>query len=144
MFFDEGRGKRTLGIRDKQILYRRANKKCENPSCGRVIDFDEMQTGHMRAWSKGGATTLTNSKCLCYRCNKLQGTDSWAVFLKKQGTVDPKATMKKSVKVSLEALTVKQLKALADRYKIKVLGRIEEGFFESHRLAPTKNNMYPD
>ena len=103
------------------------------------IDFDEMQVGHMTAFSRGGATTIKNSKCLCYRCNKLQGTDSWAVFLKKQKIEDPKTANKKSVKQSLEALTVKQLKFLADKHSAKVLGKVEEDFFEVRRLAPTKS-----
>ena len=75
--------KRTLGIRDKQILYRRAKGKCE--ACGRKIDFDEMHSGHKNAASKGGSATLRNSVCICARCNKLQGTDSWATFMKKMG-----------------------------------------------------------
>jgi 5-methylcytosine-specific restriction endonuclease McrA len=92
--------KRTLGIRDKQILYRNAKGKCENPACGKKIEFDEMQVGHKTAWSKGGRTTLKNSVCLCYRCNKLQGTDSWATFMKKQNVVDPKTKLKSTLKVS--------------------------------------------
>lgn len=76
-------GKRTLGIRDKQILYQRAKAKCE--ACNKKIEFSEMQTGHKTAASKGGRATLSNSVCLCYRCNKLQGTDSWATFMKKMG-----------------------------------------------------------
>lgn len=139
MFFDESPRKRTLGIRDKQILYRNANKRCENPACGKEIDFDEMQVGHMTAFSKNGATTLKNSKCLCYRCNKLQGTDSWATFLKKQNVVDPKAAAKETMKQSLEALSLQQLKALASKHGVKVLGRIEEDFFETRRAAPTKS-----
>ena len=75
--------KRTLGIRDKQILYQRAKGKCE--ACGKKIEFSEMQTGHKTAASKGGSTTFRNSVCLCYKCNKLQGTDSWATFMKKYG-----------------------------------------------------------
>ena len=140
MFFGSDRSvKRTLGIRDKQILYRNANKRCENPACGKKIDFDEMQVGHMTAYSRGGSTTLKNSKCLCYRCNKLQGTDRWATFLKKQNIEDPKTAMKKSMKQSLEALNIQQLKLLADNHSVKVLGRIEQGLFESRRLPPTKS-----
>jgi hypothetical protein len=75
--------KRTLGTRDKEILYIRAKKKCEN--CGTKLDLGEMQTGHKQAASRGGKATPSNSVCLCYHCNKLQGTDSWAVFRKKQG-----------------------------------------------------------
>jgi len=69
--------KRSLGIRDRQILYRNAKGRCQNPACNKKIEFDEMQVGHKTAWSRGGSTTLRNSVCLCYRCNKLQGTDSW-------------------------------------------------------------------
>ncbi|MBI2547224.1 MAG: hypothetical protein HYW23_02145 [Candidatus Aenigmarchaeota archaeon] len=49
------------------------------------IEFSEMQTGHKTVASKGGNATLRNSVCLCYKCNKLQGTDSWATFIKKMG-----------------------------------------------------------
>lgn len=134
-FGDDYDSKRTLGIRDKQILYRNAKGRCENPACGKKIDFDEMQVGHKTAWSKGGRTTLKNSICLCYRCNKLQGTDSWATFLKKQNVVDSKTKLKKA----LQALSVKQLKYLADKHNIKVKGQLVEDFFDSYRKAPTKS-----
>ena len=126
--------KRTLGIRDKQILYRNAKGRCQNPACNKKIDFDEMQVGHKTAWSRGGSTTLKTSVCLCYRCNKLQGTDSWAVFMKKQGIEDPKT----KVKQSLENLTLQQLKLLAAKHHVKVTGYVEEDLFSSRRVAPTK------
>ncbi len=139
IFFDDGLdSKRTIGIRDKQILYRNANGTCQNPTCNKKIDFDEMQVGHKTAWSRGGKTTLTNSVCLCYRCNKLQGTDSWAVFMKKQGVEDPKAQMKAKMKEALETLNIRQLKLLADKHHIRVTGQIVETMFDSSRKAPTK------
>lgn len=135
-FDDDNDSKRTLGIRDKQILWRRANKKCENPACGKEVDFDEMQIGHKTAWSRGGRTTIKNSVCLCYRCNKLQGTDSWATFLKKQGVQDKTTSMKGY----LETLSINQLKSLAEKHHIKIKGRVEESLFDSYRKAPTKKN----
>lgn len=136
LFGEERDERRTLGIRDKQILYRNAGKRCQNPACRRRIDFDEMQIGHKRAWSRGGKTTLSNSLCLCYRCNKLQGTDSWAIFLRKQGVKDSNAQRKDS----LEALSIGQLKSLAKKHGVKVKGRVEEGLFdfETRRLPPIK------
>jgi len=137
---DEDRdSRRTLGIRDKQILYRNAKGRCENPACKKKIDFDEMQVGHKTAWSKRGRTTLANSVCLCYRCNKLQGTDSWATFLKKQGKEDPKLKQKKTVKQALEALSVAQLKTLAKKHQLEVKGDVVEDIFTTRRLAPTKS-----
>jgi hypothetical protein len=132
---DEIDKKRTLGMRDKQILYDRAKGRCENPACRKKISFIEMQPGHKnKAWSKGGKTTLANSVCLCYACNKKQGTDSWDVFLKKQGIENPKIEMKKA----LGNLTLQQLKSLASKHKVKVTGYIEEDFFSTRRVAPTK------
>jgi len=133
-FDDDNDSKRTLGIRDKQILWKRANKRCENPACGKEVDFDEMQIGHKTAWSRGGRTTIKNSVCLCYRCNKLQGTDSWATFLKKQGIQDKTTNMKGT----LETLSIKQLKSLAEKHHIKIKGSVEESLFETTRKAPTK------
>ena len=78
-----GSVKSALGIRDKQILYHRAKGRCEGYH--KKIDFSEMQSGHKNAASKGGSATLRNSVCVCARCNKLQGTDSWAKFMKKMG-----------------------------------------------------------
>ena len=102
MFFldDDRDTRRSLGIRDKQILYDGAKGRCENPACRKKISFSEMVPGHKRAWSKGGKTTLSNSVCLCYACNKKQGTDSWAVFLRKQGYGAPKPAKKKTRKKS--------------------------------------------
>jgi hypothetical protein len=126
--------KRTLGIRDKQILYDRAKGRCENPACRKRILVIEMLPGHKKAWSKGGKTTLANSVCLCYACNKKQGTDSWAVFLKKQGYEDPKVKIKRG----LETLSAKQLKCLADKHHIKVKGQVVDDWGGSYTVSPTK------
>jgi hypothetical protein len=136
---DDRDPKRTLGIRDKQILYDRAKGRCENPGCTRrKISFVEMQPGHKTAWSKGGRTTLANSVCLCYACNKKQGDDSWAVFLKKQGCEDPKTLEKQTIKKNLSDLTIKQLKYLADKHKVKIKGEVVESLLSSYTKAPTK------
>ncbi|MDD5126683.1 MAG: HNH endonuclease signature motif containing protein [Dehalococcoidales bacterium] len=132
---DERDSKRSLGIRDKQILYRNAKGRCQNPGCGKKIDFDEMEIGHKTAWSRGGITTFRNSVCLCHRCNKLQGTDSWAVFMKKQNIKDPKTELKESLK----NLTLQELKLLAAKHKVRVAGYVEEDLFSSRRVAPTKS-----
>lgn len=102
--------KRTLGIRDKEILYQNAGGKCEN--CGRVISYIEMEVGHKTAWARGGATTMKNSVCLCPICNKLQGTDKWETFQKKQGKALPTDTRMAELIPLLQRLKIKQLKEL--------------------------------
>jgi hypothetical protein len=98
-----------------------------------------MQVGHKTAWSKGGSTTFKNSVCLCWKCNNLQGTDSWIVFLKKQGVaVAGTKSERTEVKKILAAKTVPQLKALAKEHGYKVSGEVFEDFFDSYTKAPTK------
>jgi hypothetical protein len=93
-----------------------------------------MQVGHKTAYSKGGSTTLRNAVCICYRCNKLQGTDSWNTFLRKMRK-QPKTNEKKRV---LKNMTIQKLKFLAKKYNVKVKGRTEEGFWENSRIPPSK------
>ena len=133
LFYDEPQ-RRTLGIRDRQILWERAGRKCE--SCVKEISFTEMQVGHKTAYSKGGSTTLKNTVCLCYGCNKLQGTDSWTTFQKKMGRTTEE--QKGHLRGSLDTLTLPQLKFLANKYNVKPKGRVEEGFFEDRKLPPSK------
>jgi hypothetical protein len=130
--WDEPKRRRNLGIRDRQILWERAKHKCQ--ACGKKIDYTEMQVGHKTAYSKGGSTTLRNSVCLCYKCNKLQGTDSWSTFLKKLG----KSTPSNEAKTILKTLTVTQLKQLAKKHNITVRGKKVEGFFDVTIKPPTK------
>jgi hypothetical protein len=54
--------------------------------------------------------------------------------MKKQGIEDPKT----KVKQSLENLTLPQLKVLAAKHHVRVTGYVEEDWFSSRRVAPTK------
>jgi hypothetical protein len=129
--FDDEPVKRTLGIRDKKLLYRNANGKCQNPKCNKKIEFDEMQVGHKTAASRGGRATLKNCVCLCWRCNNNQGTDSWPTFLKKEGIQDSSVNTKRILKT----LSIPKLKFLAQKKYIKVKGSHDE--YDDYS-APTK------
>jgi len=131
-FFDDDPVRRTFGIRDRQILYERAGRKCQG--CGRKISFTEMQVGHKRAFSKGGSTSFRNSACLCYGCNKLQGTDSWKTFHRKLG----RATAEPKSRDALESLGVAQLKYLAKKHGIKPKGKLVDDWFDTYRKPPGK------
>lgn len=130
--WDDEPVRRTLGTRDKQILLERTGRRCE--ACGKELDYSEMQVGHKIAASKGGSASLRNSVCLCYRCNKLQGTDSWAVFLKKMG----KQSKDSRTKGILNGLSLQKLRFLAKKHHVKVRGRTEEGWFQENYVPPSK------
>ena len=129
-WFDEPH-RRTLGIRDRQIVWERDGRKCQ--SCMKEISFVEMQVGHKTAFSRGGSTTMRNAVSLCYACNKLQGTDSWTTFQKKLGR-----QISSSNKDSLKSLKLPQLKFLVNKHNLKVKGKTVEGFFEEHKAPPSK------
>jgi hypothetical protein len=132
MFVDERPTKRTLGARDRKLLWERANHRCE--ACGKLVDSGFMEVGHKTAWSRGGGTSLRNSVCLCHECNLKQGTDSWVVFLKKLGK-EPEDLKRKN---ALKALTLTQLKYIAKENKIVLQSKTEENIFSSRRIAPSK------
>jgi len=135
-FFDEDTHiKRTLGAREKNILYLIAEKKCQN--CGTPLEFHEMQVGHKKAASKGGRATLKNCVCLCYGCNNLQGTVNWDTFRKIQGKTVKEGNTN-IIKSKLENLSLSELKALAKKFNVKVKGTIEEIPFGEYRKAPSK------
>lgn len=126
--------RRTLSSKEKQTLYLNAKKRCEN--CGKKIDFFDMVVGHKnKVYSLAGRTTFANSLCLCHSCNKSQGTDSWETFQKKQGKLDSRTIMKKS----LQSLSITQLKTLALKHNVTVEGSLVYDFFETKRKAPTKS-----
>lgn len=89
--YQEKKEKRTLGERDRKILYDLIKHKCEN--CGIHLEYKQMMSGHKKAYSKNGKTNLANSVGLCWSCNNLQGKDSWETFRKKQNKpITPTAT----------------------------------------------------
>ena len=140
LFDDEAPVKRTLGPRDRQILYERAHHKCENPACPRKdIEFSEMEVGHKKAYARGGSTTLKNSVALCHRCNKLQGTDNWDVFLRKQGitvAVD-------GLRELLSKLSLSELKFIASKHGIKLKATFVRGdFLSSDSHKPPSKKTY--
>ncbi|RDU51608.1 DUF262 domain-containing protein [Helicobacter sp. MIT 01-3238] len=48
-----------------------ANKKC--PNAGQKFEIGEMEADHIKAWSKGGKTTIENCQMLCRECNRTKG-----------------------------------------------------------------------
>jgi len=133
-FGEEVPARRTLGTRDRQILYDRAQHKCEN--CDKELGFSDMQVGHKNAYSRGSGTTLRTVVALCYGCNRKQGTDSWEVFQRKQG----KTVAIDNIRHVLSGLSVQKLKYLAGKHGIKLKGTFVEGglFEDDYYRSPPK------
>jgi hypothetical protein len=88
-FLYMGSRKRTLTPAQKDILWKKAGKKCE--ACGiKILSSFDGHTGHKTAFSKGGATHERNLVMLCMICNKNQKTMSWEKFLEKYSKIEPK------------------------------------------------------
>ncbi len=98
-----------------------------------------MGVGHKKAYAKGGSTTLKNSVALCHRCNKLQGTDSWDVFLGKQG-ITVAVNGSKGV---LSKLSLPELKYLASKHGLKLKATLVRGdFLSSDYHKPPSKKAY--
>jgi 5-methylcytosine-specific restriction endonuclease McrA len=61
---------RAFGPRQRRILRLLAGNKCK--ICGRRLD-DDFHADHVKAFSKGGKTTLNNGQALCPECNLKKG-----------------------------------------------------------------------
>lgn len=142
-FFDDERDrKRSLGAREKHMLYIKAKRRCEG--CGKKLEFEsDMQVGHRTAWSKGGRTTWKNCAALCYRCNRLQSTESLDKFRKKMGYDKKEATLQASSEAKLDDLSITQLKSLAKKHGISVKGkRVAGDIFSSAYNKPATKKDY--
>ena len=66
--------KRFFTRDDKKILFENLEKgqakgKRICPDCKKEFTFDEFEIDHIKAWSKGGPTSLSNAQLLCKACN---------------------------------------------------------------------------
>ena len=71
---ERGIDKRFFTKDDKKLLYQKlpigtisSKRKC--PSCNKEYIFDQFEVDHIKAWSKGGRTSLDNAQLLCKKCN---------------------------------------------------------------------------
>ena len=49
-----------------------ASKNC--PNAGKKFEIEEMEADHIKAWSKGGKTTIENCQMLCRECNRAKSS----------------------------------------------------------------------
>ena len=62
--------KRLYSKRQKKIMALASGNKCE--SCGKSLSIS-YHGDHIKAYSKGGKTTLDNGQALCLECNLRKG-----------------------------------------------------------------------
>ena len=58
---------RTFSERDKLTMYNRQQGLCA--ICGKPFSMKEMHADHIKPWSRGGLTELSNGQMLCVNCN---------------------------------------------------------------------------
>jgi hypothetical protein len=132
LFFEEEkkRSKPTQAL--KKMIYIRDKGVCK--LCNERVDPFSFEVGHDLAHSKGGKLDLQNAILLCSLCNKSMRTLSLKQARKALGIKSPENDSKKALK----KLSMKELKFLAKNHRIKLKGKISEGFLSSTTLAPTK------
>lgn len=132
MFFEEEkkRPKPTQAL--KKMIYTRDKGVCR--LCNEKVDPFNFEIGHDLAHSKGGKLNLQNAILLCSLCNKSMRTLTLKQARKALGFKSPEDDSKKALK----KLSMRELKFLAKNHRIKVKGKVSEGFLSSTILAPSK------
>ena len=64
---------RTFSERDKITMYNRQQGLCA--ICGKPFSMKEMHADHIKPWSKGGITELSNGQMLCVNCNLVKSNN---------------------------------------------------------------------
>lgn len=44
-------------------------------NAGKKFEIEEMEADHIKAWSKGGKTTIDNCQLLCRECNRVKSSN---------------------------------------------------------------------
>ncbi|MEZ5946163.1 MAG: DUF262 domain-containing protein [Hyphomonas sp.] len=62
--------KRQFSSEERYVIWIRSGKQCQNQGCSKALpDLADMHADHVKAWVKGGTTTLENAQALCADCN---------------------------------------------------------------------------
>jgi len=70
--FDRKDANRTFSTEQRRIIWHSdEKKKCAR--CGRNLTWGEFTADHVRAWSRGGQTSLRNAQPMHRRCNSRKG-----------------------------------------------------------------------
>jgi hypothetical protein len=117
----------------KKIVFQRDKGICR--ICGKRVDPFDFEIGHNRAHSRGGKLTLKNAILLHPACNRSMRT----LTLKQvKGALGWPDTPEEKAKKALNRLSLRELKYLAHKHRIKIKGRVSEGLFTTTRLSPSK------
>lgn len=65
--------KRTFDYGQKLAIYYRDNNVCQ--ICQKDLSFNESEFDHIKSWSKGGKTIVSNGQLLCQTCNRQKGNN---------------------------------------------------------------------
>ena len=60
---------RVFGALEKELIWNRDGRKCQNPPCGRQVTFSEAVVHHVDEHVAGGATELENGILVCPQCH---------------------------------------------------------------------------
>ena len=64
--------KRTFSAEQRRILWNSdERRKC--PSCRKTLEWTDFTVDHVKAWTRGGETSLKNAQLMCRSCNSRKG-----------------------------------------------------------------------
>ena len=61
--------KRAFGPLERELIYNRALKRCQNPECGGAVQWSDAEFHHVRPHSEGGQTEVSNGALVHSDCH---------------------------------------------------------------------------
>jgi predicted restriction endonuclease len=107
--------RRAFTITQKNEILYQQDTRCA--VCHVKLDLRVVEYDHIKAWAASGRTITQNGAALCPNCHRLK------THKERLKSIDRKSTeMKPALSFSLDELSTKQLKFLAQKHHLRVRG----------------------
>jgi hypothetical protein len=124
--------RRAFTRNQQKEIWEQQGGKCAK--CHRALSIITVQYHHIRGWAENGQTRVKNGAALCADCHSILSHKERLKKVERKGT-----DTKPAPTISLNALTVTQLKFLAKKHHLAPkTTRIVGDMWGEHKLPPSK------
>ena len=65
---------RCFTRQQREYIFKNSGGRCQEESCGIALSSTNFHADHIKPYSAGGPTQVSNGRTLCSKCNRLKGS----------------------------------------------------------------------